>query len=130
MSLFSMLSGTDKYSAAKSALTAKYTFSKLTEHEKDYVRASALSVLEARGYPPYRIEECINKMKEYERYCLYAVTMAAVGIKPVLKGILYQDEWYHIKNPFLVLTNAEKQITTAQYEIKKKHNMHIDLAYD
>ena len=130
MSLFGWLTGTDKYGAARSALIAKYTFEQLTEGDKDFVKAAAHGVLEVGGYPPHRIEERIANLKEYERYCLYAMTMAVIGIKPALKDVLYKDEWYPIKNPFAALINAEKQIKIAQYEIKKKHNVHIDLAYD
>ena len=130
MSLFGWLTGTDKYGAAQSALIAKYTFSQLTEHDKDHVRVAACGVLEAGGYPPDMIDAKIDKMGVNERYCLYAMAMAMVGIKPALKGVLYNDEWYHITNPFVALINAEKQIKIAQYEIKNKHNVHIDLAYN
>jgi hypothetical protein len=68
-------------------------------------------------------------MSEDERYCLYSTAMAVVGIKPALKGILHRDEWYPIPNPFAALADAETQIKTAQFEIKRKHNIQIDLEY-
>ena len=46
------------------------------------------------------------EMREDDRYCLYAITMAEVGIEPAMKDILYQNEWYPIK-PFCALINAE-----------------------
>jgi len=128
MSLFGWLTGFDKYRGAQCALIAKHTFSQLTERDKDLVRITACEVLREGGIPPDKIVEYIDKMRESERYCLYAMAMAVVGIKPALKGVLYKDEWYHITNPFVALINAEKQIKIAQYEIKNKHNIHIDLA--
>lgn len=127
MGLFGWLTGTDKYGAAQSALIAKYTFSQLTEFNKNLVRTTAREVLRAGGYSPDMIDEKIAKMRETERYCLYSMAMAAGGIKPALKGVLYNDQWYHIPNPFAALINAEKQIKIAQYEIKNKYNINIDL---
>lgn len=129
MSFLGWITGADKYGAAQSALIAKYTFSKLTENGKDNVRAAAYHVLEAGGYPQDLIDEQIKKMREDKRYCLYSLAMAVMGIKPALSGVLHKDEWYPIKNPFVALTNAETQIKTVQFEIKRKHNIHIDLEY-
>jgi hypothetical protein len=127
MSLFGRLTGTDKYGAAQSALIAKYTFSQLTESNKNLIRITAREVLREGGIPLDKIGEYIDKMRESERYCLYSMAMAVVGIKPALKGVLYNDEWYHISNPFAALINADKQIKIAQYEINNRHNIHIDL---
>ena len=129
MSFLSWITGTDKYGAAQSVLIAKYTFSKLTENDKDRVKATAYRVLEAGGYPPDSIDVCIAKLSEDQRYCLYSTAMAVAGIKPALKGVLHMDEWYPIPNPFVALTNAATQIKTAQFEIKRKHNIQIDLEY-
>lgn len=129
MSFLGWLTGTDKYGAAQSALIAKYTYSQLTENDKNDVRTAAHRVLEAGGYPSDRISGTINKMSEDERYCLYSTAMAVIGIKPALKGVLHRDEWYPIPNPFVALTNAATQIKTAQFEIKRKYNIQIDLEY-
>ncbi len=121
------LTGTDKYGAAQSALIAKYTFTQLTEGDKKSVESSVRWVLEAGGYPRDEIEDRMVKLREDERYCLYSMAMATIGIKPALGGILYKDQWYPIKNPFSALINAEKHIRTAQFEIKRKHNIDVDL---
>ncbi len=127
MSILGWLTGTDKYGAAQSALIAKYTFGQLTEEDKKYVESTACWVLEAGGYPRSGIERAMTKLREDERYCLYSMAMAAVGIRPALEGILYKEQWYPIKNPFSALINAEKQIRVAQFEIKRKYNIDIYL---
>jgi hypothetical protein len=126
MGFFSRITGTDKYGAAQSALIAKYTFSTLTEDDKKMVVKVASQILVLGGYPQDKVETRIAKLREDEMYCLYSMAMAEIGMKPSLKGILYQDEWYPITNPFAALATAEKQILAARYEIKKKYNIEIE----
>ena len=129
MSFLGWLAGTDKYGAAQSALIAKYTFTQLTEGDKKFVESTAHWVLAAGGYPQDAIEAKMAKLREDERYCLYSMAMATVGIRPALRGVLYKDQWYSIENPFSALINAEKQIQAARFEIKRKHNVDIDLTF-
>lgn len=130
MGVFSWLTGTDKFGAAQSALVAKFTFAQLTEGEKKNVEETACRIMEVGGFPRDRAERKMAEMKEDERYCLYAIAMAEVGIKPAMKDILYQNKWYPIKNPFVALINAEKHLRVAQHQIKKKYNIEIGLCCD
>ena len=129
MSFLGWLTGTDKYGAAQSALIAKHTFTQLTEESKKFVETTAHWVLAVGGIPRDEIEGTMAKLREDERYCLYSMAMAAVGIRPGLESVLYKDQWYPIKNPFSALINAEKQIRAARFEIKRKHNIDIDLTF-
>lgn len=89
MGFLGWLTGTDKYGAAQSALIAKYTFAQLTEGDRKFVEAAACEVLEAGGYPRDMIMDRVARLREDERYCLYSMAMAAVGIKPALINIYY-----------------------------------------
>ena len=128
MGLFGWLSGADKYGAAQSALIAKYMFNQMNQTEKEDIENKAIDVLQYGGFPRDSALRTMTRLKEAERYCLYSTTMAMMGISPSLKGILYKDEWYPIKNPFGALINAEKQLTAAQYEIYRKHGIKISLS--
>jgi hypothetical protein len=128
MGLFGWLSGTDKYGAAQSALIAKYMYNQMSPAEREDIRLKAIEVLQYGGFPPEYAAERIDRLNELERFCLYSTTMAMAGIPPALKGILYNDEWYPIKNPFVALIKADKQLMAAQYEIHKKHGIRISLS--
>lgn len=128
MGLFGWLSGADKYGAAQSALIAKYMFSQMSQSEREDIKNKAIDVLQYGGFPRDYAEERIDRLTEAERYCLYSITMAMAGIPPALKGILYKDEWYPIKNPFTALIGAEKQLVAAQYEIFRKYGIKISLS--
>jgi len=128
MGLFGWLSGADKYGAAQSALIAKYMFNQMNQAEREDIRNKAIDVLQYGGFPRDYAVERIDRLTEAERYCLYSTTMAMAGIPPFLKGILYKDEWYPIKNPFTALIDAEKQLVAAQHEIFQKHGIKISLS--
>lgn len=128
MGLFGWLSGADKYGAAQSALIAKYMFNQMSQSEREDIRKKAIDVLQYGGFPRDYALERIDRLTEAERYCLYSTTMAMAGIPPALKGILYKDEWYPIKNPFSALIDATKQLDAAQNEIFRKHGIKISLS--
>lgn len=128
MGFFSSLTGTDKYGAAQSALIAKYMYNQMSASEKEGLRSKALELLQSGNPSPEWAAKRFDRLTEPERFCLYSTTMDMIGIPPVLKGILYKDEWYSIPNPFVALIKAEKQLMAAQHEIKKKCGVDISFA--
>ncbi|MCX5804499.1 MAG: hypothetical protein NT010_00315 [Proteobacteria bacterium] len=127
MGIVSWLTGTDKYGAVQSALIAKYMFLRMTDSEKDNLNRKAFEVLVRGGIPRDRATDRIGRLNEAEKYCLYSMTLATAGIPPALKGILYNDEWYPITNPFVALLRADKQMRAASYQIKNKYGVDLSI---
>lgn len=128
MGIFSWLTGTDKYGAAQNALIAKYMLSRMTDSAKDDLNRKAVDLLVSGGFPRDRAADSMTRMNEAERYCHYSMTMAMAGIPPALKGILHNDEWYPIRNPFVALLKAEKQLRAASYQIRSKYGIDLSIA--
>ncbi len=127
MGFLSWITGTDKYGAAQNALVAKYTFAHLDQEIQKFVEEEAVRIMIDGGIKLEYAENKMRDMDEGARYCLYAIAMEALGIKPALKNILVKDQWYPINNPFCALWDADKQLKAANTQINREHNIDIRL---
>jgi hypothetical protein len=112
----------DRLFAAKNALLAKYTFSTLDQDKQDEVINKTIDILQRGG-----IEEAIKKingMAEREKYSFFALAMEEIGINPAFEK---EEWWVKIKNPFIVLIKADKEIKTIQALFSKTYGIKIPL---
>jgi hypothetical protein len=112
----------DRLFAAQNALLAKYTFSTLDPNKQNKVINKTNEILQRGG-----IEETsgrINKMTERTRYSFYALAMDEIGIKPAFEE---EEWWVNIKNPFIALINADREIKSIQSLYRKMYGLDITL---
>jgi len=120
--LFKKVTGqTKKYTAARNALLAKYTFENLDEKGKLKVIDRVKEILERGGAKA----DMINRISAKERFGFYVLAMDELGINPPLKG-----ERWHIRrkpNPYYDLSNADKEVSAAQRHYINKNVLRIEL---
>ena len=110
-----------KYRAAINALLAKHTYQNLDLMSQQKVRVQTQIILFKGGFRDSA--HAIEQLEDRERYGFYALAMAELGISPSLSD----ESWQYIKNPFVALDNAEKQIATAKIHLQKSHGVEVDL---
>ncbi len=64
-----------------------------------------------------------DRLDERERYGFYALAMGELDIQPALEGY----DWNFVKNPFVALLRADREIRTAQMQIRNAHGVQIDI---
>jgi hypothetical protein len=120
LTIFSIKRHGDRLFAAQNALLAKYTFSKLDLDKKNEVINKTCEILKRGGIEGDSriIEEMIEKV----RYSFYALAMDEIGIKPAFPN---EKWWANIKNPFVALIKADKEIKTIQSLYSKMYGVEI-----
>lgn len=108
-----------KYAAAKNALLAKVTFERMAPGPQQKVRQQAVDILLRGGIQD--AAKYLDQMPPAERSCFFALAMNELGIQPVLPG----EQWQLIPNPFIALTNAEKETEVAKRQLKEQHGLDI-----
>jgi len=121
IAIFKIRSSVCKYRAALNALLAKYTFQSLDDKSKARIIKQTEIILATGGIR--NPTERVSRIEERERYVFYALAMAELGIYPALSG----EGWHLIKNPFVALVNAEREIWMAQNHLRKAHGVDVDV---
>lgn len=120
-----------KYSAAKNALIAKYTYDLLNADIQKKVIDRVDYLLADGGIPQSQVQDYIDNFRKGHDdrafYGMVAIALYNLGIQPKLKGVLINDSWEPVNRPLMVLLNADKEIQMVSNEIKKKHNITISL---
>ena len=62
------------------------------------------------------VEERFNTLNDRELYGFMAIAMGELNISPAIQGYT----WHFVRNPFVALLNADKEIAAAQIELEKK----------
>lgn len=109
-----------KYRAAQNVLLAKYTFNNLDSEKRNEVIERTKGILQQGGVTS---ADRIDRLDERERYGFYALAMGELGIQPALAGY----DWNFVRNPFLALLRAEREIRTAQMQIRNARGIQIDI---
>jgi hypothetical protein len=112
----------DRLFAAQNALLAKYTFINLDQDSKDKVVNQTANILERGAITPSF--DKIKDMSERQLFSFYALAMDELGIPP---SISKEKWWSNIRNPFVSLINADKEIRTISKLYKKEYNIDIGL---
>jgi hypothetical protein len=107
-----------RYSAARNALLAKFTFGKLDERSAR--EAVTTRVHEISGVSTL---EMMATFTPAQIYGFYALAMASLGIPPAIPG----EKWFLVRNPFTAVRNAEPEIASARHYFEKKYRIEIDL---
>lgn len=105
-----------RYSAARNALLAKFTFEQLEQGD-------------ARGQVTSRAHEIagVSALEMYATFSLaqlygfYAMAMASLGVPPALPG----EKWFVVSNPHRAVRGAEPEIASARHYFQKKHGVSI-----
>ncbi len=120
--IFSIKRHGDRLFAAQNALLAKYTFFTLDIDKKNEIINKAQEILQRGGIEG--TSERIEEMTEKIRYSFYALAMDEIGVKPAFA----KEEWcVNIKNPFIALINADKEIKSIQALYSKMYGVDITL---
>jgi len=112
----------DRLFAAQNAFLAKYTFSTLDPDKQNDVINKTNEILQRGG-----IEETSEKIKEMTeriRYSFFALAMDEIGIKPAFEK---EEWWANIKNPFIALINADREMKNIQSLYRKMYGVDIKL---
>jgi hypothetical protein len=112
----------DRLFAAQNALLAKHTFSTLDPDKQNDVINKANEILQRGG-----IEDASGRIKEMTeriQYSFYALAMDEIGIKPAFEK---EEWWVNIKNPFIALINADREIKSIQSLYIKMYGVDITL---
>ena len=120
---FKVKSSFGKYRAALNALLAQHTYFELSDLEQQNVMRKIKAIMmNGGGGDSAFIEERFKTLKDRELYGFMAMAMAELNIKPAVQGYT----WHFVRNPFVALLNADKEISAAQIELEKK-GIKIDL---
>lgn len=110
-------SNVKKHTAAMNALFSKATYLRLPESSQREVENRAISILEQGWrFSKEEASECLNRMTERERYGFFALAMLELNIKPISD----RWRWQIVRNPYLALIKADRQIKVA------KHGLHCE----
>jgi len=105
-----------RYSAARNALLAKFTYDQLeqsdargrvTEKAREIARVSALEMQATFSLP--------------QLYGFYAIAMATLGVPPALSG----EKWFVVRNPYTAVRGAGPEIASAQHYFWRRHGVSI-----
>lgn len=105
-----------RYSAARNALLAKFTFDQLgqgsargrvTEKARELAGVSALEMHATFSLP--------------QLYGFYAIAMASLDLPPALSG----EKWFVVRNPYTAVRGAEPEIASARHYFQKRHGVSI-----
>ena len=115
----------EKYSAARNALVAKYTFETLGEDQKRKVDDYIVDLLILSGINASRAARYKTQLRDTQYYGMAAIAMAFLNIQPALPGILFRERWEHVHNPLIALTGAYMEVEMASNEILRKHRVPV-----
>ena len=118
---FHVKSHGSKVGAAKNALLAKYTFSRIDSKTQSKVLDRTRDILRSGGIRD--ATEKLQTLSERERYGFYALAMAELGIPPALGN----ETWQYVRNPFAALIRAESHIAASQNDLKNKYGVDITM---
>ncbi len=105
-----------RYSAARNALLAKYTFDQLEEgNARGRVAAKAR---ELAGVSALEMQATFSSA---QLYGFYAIAMASLGVSPALAG----EKWFMVSNPYRAVRGAEPELASARHYFQKKHSVSI-----
>ncbi|MEA3347146.1 MAG: hypothetical protein U9Q21_03545 [Candidatus Auribacterota bacterium] len=110
-----------KQSAVQNAFLAKYTYGTLDDIGKETVREKTIQIMLRGGLA----EEDFDDMCEILKYSFYGLAFAELNIPPVLKS----EQWHYVKNPYMALSNCERQIKVIKHHLASKHNIQMDVEY-
>jgi hypothetical protein len=119
------------HAAAVNILLAKYTFSMLSDSDKQAVLDKALHIKERSGggrAPAGAVEhyggplECDN---EAEEYGWYALAMAELHIPPAVPDI---HAWNFVRNPYFAIAPTDKMIKQVSKYLKDKYSIDISIS--
>jgi hypothetical protein len=113
---FKMKSSFGKYRAALNALLAQYTYFKLSYSEQERVMSKIKEIMSSGSINADFVEERFNTLNDRELYGFMAIAMGELNISPAIQGYT----WHFVRNPFVALLNADKEIAAAQIELEKK----------
>lgn len=108
-----------KHSAVQNAFLAKYTYERLSESEKQNVKKQTLDIMKRGGM----LEEDFGTMCEMCEYSFFGLAMNELGIKPALSN----EEWHHVKSPYMALHNSDHQVQVVTNHLLKKHSVSINM---
>jgi len=112
--LFFRIKGSlSKHNAAMNALVAKATYQKMDKDLQKQVIDRTLFILQQDGGFSAS-QDRLDKMGEKQKYGFFALAMAELSIEPLSR----KWKWYLIRNPFVALIKAEKEIKMAQSGLK------------
>lgn len=106
-----------RYSAARNAWLAKYTFDNLesgdarervTEQVKELTGKGLLEIMATFSYP--------------QMYGFYALAMVSLGMPPAIPG----EKWFAARNPYRALLDADPEIASARHYFEKKYGILIN----
>ena len=128
--IFSFNKKTKKLMLAQNALVAKYTYNLLVDKMQKDIQERSVQILINGGFSSR--ENAISRAKEFterEKFVFYAYAMADLGIEPMIKGILYNDNWNYIKsNPFVLLYNCDEEFFVVRQKIKNDCAIDISIS--
>jgi len=121
---FKMKSSFRKYRAALNALLAQHTYFTLKYSEQEGVmsKIKEIMILGPGGINTDYVEQRFQTLNDRELYGFMAIAMNELNISPAIQGYT----WHVVRNPFVALLNADKEIAAAQIELERK-GIKVDL---
>ncbi len=129
-----MFGGFKKYRAVVNAMNAKVTWQDLDERFKMGVESGAENLWMSGGRSAKVIEDdqgrsrtagTIERMGEFQKWSLYAMTMEQLSLPPCLEG----ENWDSARNPY-VLNIKQKDILGGSDYFSRNHGVEITLELD
>ena len=129
-----MFGGFKKYRAVVNAMNAKVTWQDLDERFQMGVESGAENLWMSGGRSAKVIEDdqgrsraagTIERMGEFQKWSLYAMSMEQLGLPPCLEG----ESWDNSRNPN-VLNIRQKDILGGSEYFSQNHGMEITLNLD
>jgi hypothetical protein len=110
-----------RFCAARNALLAKYTFGTLDDNSKRNVVKQAEDIMRSGGI--HNPSEHLSSLEEKARYGFFALAMGELGIGPALPN----EGWHYVRNPFVALLKADKEIWMAKNHMRNVHGVDVSL---
>lgn len=129
-----MFGGFKKYRAVVNAMNAKVTWQNLDERFKMGVESGAENLWLSGGRSAKVIEDdqrrsratgTLERMGEFKKWSLYAMSMEQLGLPPCLEG----ESWDNSRNPY-VLNIKQKDILGGSEYFSRNHRVEVTLKLD
>ncbi len=120
-----------RHAAAFNVLLAKYTFSQLSEDDKEKVLDKTMEIIERSGggrvlaRAAERYGSPLEFDNEAEQYGWYALAMAELNIPPAIPDI---GVWNLVKNPFFAIAPTDKMFRHVSKYLRNKYSVDISIS--
>jgi hypothetical protein len=105
--------------AANNVILAKYTFSQLSESEKQRVHNHAVEIINRSGGRFTQFHD------ETSQYGWYALSFYELGIPPAIPS---EKNWLDVRNPFIAIFPSDPMLKAVSEFYRKRHGVQVEIS--